>query len=108
VSVGFLKEKSGSPTTLEKHFKSELREAFAELEKKLGWEAKWSNNKVTVSRTPTDTQKRHLANKAAAASRLKASRAAKSRQLALGGSSEALRDTPLGTRQALAALLNAR
>jgi hypothetical protein len=77
VSVTFLHEKSGSPTTLLKHFKVELKHAFTSLELTLGWTVTWNRNLVSVSRKPSAAQTRHLGRKAA---RAKSQRAAKEAQ----------------------------
>ncbi len=81
VSVSFLHEKSGSPTTLEKHFKTELKNALKALETTLGWTIAWNRNLVSVSRTPSASQKRHLADKAFRAKRAKEHREAHQRKL---------------------------
>ena len=65
VTLGFLHEKSGSPTKLLKHFKTELKNAFASLEEKLGWEFTWEKDLVILKRPATPSQTRHLARKAA-------------------------------------------
>ncbi len=75
VSVGFLHEKSGSPTKLLKHFKTELRNALKTLEATLNWTISWDRNLVFVSRTPSATQTRHIAKKMAKTKRLKEARA---------------------------------
>jgi hypothetical protein len=80
VSVPFLHEKSGSPTTLLKHFKAELKNAFTTLEETLGWTVTWNRNLVSVCRTPSAAQTRHLGRKAARARSLKAAREAQQRQ----------------------------
>ena len=81
VSVSFLHEKSGSPTTLEKHFKVELRNALNALETTLSWTITWNRNLVSVSRTPSASQKRHLADKAFRAKRAKEHREAHQQKL---------------------------
>ncbi len=60
VSVAFLHEKTGSPTKLLKHFKTELRNAFVQLHEVLGWEPTWSGDLVTIKRPPTGSQGRFL------------------------------------------------
>jgi len=61
VSLAFLHSKSGSPTKLLKHFKTELNNAFQALEIALGWSVSWERNLVTVIRTPSAAQHRHVA-----------------------------------------------
>jgi hypothetical protein len=111
VSVSFLHEKSGSPTTLLKHFKVELRNAFQTLETTLGWTVTWNRNLVSVSRTPSGSQMRHIGRKIARAKHLKAAKEAQQRQMALP------RSTPTApphsgdmasTRQILANLMKVR
>jgi hypothetical protein len=60
VSVTFLHEKTGSPTKLLKHFKTELRNAFKSLHELLGWDAAWNGDLVTLTRPPSASQARHL------------------------------------------------
>ncbi len=60
VSVAFLHEKTGSPTKLLKHFKTELRNAFGHLHTVLGWEPSWNGDLVTIKRPPTGSQGRYL------------------------------------------------
>jgi hypothetical protein len=62
VSVAFLKEKTGSPTTRLAHFRTEIRSALQALHTQLGWQAKWTGDMVTVVRKPSASQERHLAN----------------------------------------------
>jgi hypothetical protein len=62
VSVKFLHEKSGSPTKLLKHFRTELKNALAVLEKRLGWKAAWNGDLITMNRPPSSSQVRHLIN----------------------------------------------
>jgi len=57
--------KSGSPTKLLKHFKTELRRAFDAMHEKIGWEFTWDGDVESVTRTPTDAQGRHLARRRA-------------------------------------------
>ncbi len=71
VSVAFLHEKSGSPTKLLKHFKTELNTAFNALNVTLGWTFTWKRDLVTLSRPATPSQARHLAKKAAKAKLIK-------------------------------------
>jgi len=116
VSVGFLHEKSGSPTKLLKHFKTELRNALGTLETTLNWAVTWDRNLVTVSRTPSAAQTRHIAKKLADTQRLKAAREAQGphlgqQQLALGRSSPSTQQSELeirSTRQVLDQLRKAR
>ena len=61
VSVAFLHEKTGSPTKLLKHFKTELRNAFISLHEVLGWEPSWNGDLVTIKRPPSGSQGRFLA-----------------------------------------------
>jgi len=60
VTVEFLKEKTGSPMKLLKHFKVELRNALQTLQDLIGWTVEWDGNLVRVMRPPTDSQARHL------------------------------------------------
>jgi hypothetical protein len=71
VTVAFLHEKSGSPTKLLKHFKTELKNAFASLQDKLGWEFTWEKDLVTLKRPATPAQSRHLVRKAVKAKAIK-------------------------------------
>ena len=71
VSVRFLHEKSGSPTKLLKHFKTELKNAFASLEDKLEWQFTWEKDLVTLKRPATPSQTRHLARKVAKSKQVK-------------------------------------
>ncbi len=63
VSVEFLKGKTGSPTQLLKHFKTELKAAFAALEEALGWTTEWNGDLVTVTKPPSEAQARHIERK---------------------------------------------
>jgi hypothetical protein len=65
VSAAFLKEKTGSPTKLLKHFKVELRSALQSMRQLIGWDVQLSGDLVTVRRTPTNSQTRHLVKTAA-------------------------------------------
>ncbi|AXC15968.1 TrfA-related protein (plasmid) [Acidisarcina polymorpha] len=65
VSAAYLQEKSGSPTKLLKHFKVELKRAFAAMETAIGWEFSWDGDLVILKRPPSEAQGRHLARKAA-------------------------------------------
>jgi len=63
VGSAFLCEKSGSKRPLMKNFRTDLKQALATLHRVLGWECeldKKSDN-VTVVRTPSGAQARHLA-----------------------------------------------
>lgn len=84
LSVAFLHEKSGSPTTLLKHFKTELKNALGVLEETLGWTATWKKQLVTVTRKPSDSQTRHIARSVAKARRQKALQQVQQKQLVLG------------------------
>ncbi len=64
VSAAFLHEKSGSPTKLVKHFKTELKRAFAVLHETLGWQFTWDGDLASLSRPVTDSQGRHLKRRA--------------------------------------------
>ncbi len=116
VSVSFLHEKSGSPTTLEKHFKVELKNALKVLETTLDWTITWNRDLVTVARTPSPCQTRHLAKKGAKAKRMKEMRAAQEGQIERQptlGRSAVLAAQPSGnemvsTRQLLQNLMNVR
>ncbi|CAN5450620.1 hypothetical protein BH10ACI4_BH10ACI4_37480 [soil metagenome] len=65
VSVGFLKEKTGSPTKLLKHFKTELRSALRSMSELIGWDVEFNGDLVSVRRPPTRSQARHLSKIAA-------------------------------------------
>lgn len=65
VSAAYLQEKSGSPTKLLKHFKPELKRAFAAMNEAIGWEFSWDGDLVILTRPPSEAQGRHLARKAA-------------------------------------------
>lgn len=79
VSVSFLKEKTGSPTKLTKHFRTELKNALNTLESLLGWTVEWDGDLVKVTRPATGSQVRHIARKD---SQRKALQAAKQKDLA--------------------------
>lgn len=63
VSVGYLHEKSGSQTTLLKHFKTELKNAFKSLHDIIGWEFEWRGDVVILNRPPSLSQARYLEKK---------------------------------------------
>ena len=111
VTVAFLHEKSGSPTKLQKHFKVELRNALNALETSLGWTITWNRNLVSVARTPSACQTRHLSRRMAKAKREKSMREAQQKQLTLGRpSSNATHQTEnemYSARQVLARLMKA-
>ncbi len=115
VTLAFLHEKSGSPTTLLKHFKTELRNAFETLETTLKWTVTWERNLVTVVRTPSAAQHRHIVKKIAKTKRLKEAREAEERHreqhLAATGPGVPARQREIGmfsTRQVLDQLLKVR
>jgi hypothetical protein len=115
VSVGFLHEKSGSPTKLLKHFKTELKNALETLETTLSWTVTWDRHLVIVSRTPSAAQNRHIAKKIAKTRRTREAREFQDRQhsqqLALGrpGTPSSRSETGMySTRQVLDQLLKAR
>jgi len=60
LSIAYLHEKTGSPTTLLKHFKEDLKHALATLENILGWKATWDGDLLTIDRPPSGSQARHL------------------------------------------------
>jgi hypothetical protein len=60
VTAAFLHEKTGSPTTQLKHFRTELKNALAALENELGWKAIWEADLLTVERQRSASQIRHL------------------------------------------------
>jgi hypothetical protein len=64
VTVAFLKEKTGSPTTKLFHFKAELKVALKALHDTLGWETTWDGDLVTLTKPPSDAQGRHLTRRA--------------------------------------------
>ncbi len=111
VSVAFLHEKSGSPTTLLKHFKTELKKALAVLEAELGWTAAWKKQLVTVTRKPTGSQTRHIIRSVAKAQRQKALRQIQQHQLPLSSGRPAKQPRETGmssTADILAALIQKR
>jgi hypothetical protein len=111
VSVAFLHEKSGCPTTQLKHFKVELRNALEALTVTLGWVVTWNRNLVSVERTPSASQKRHIGRKLARARQLKASRETRNTQLSLGTGVQPPARTSgdmQSTKDILAGLLKAR
>jgi hypothetical protein len=115
VSVAFLHEKSGSPTKLLKHFKTELRNALETLEMTLNWTVKWDRHLVTVARTPSASQNRHILKKIVRTKRLKEAREVEQRQrerLGCSGTpSTSVRQNDSGmlsTRQILDQILKAR
>ncbi len=61
MTVAYLKEKTGSPTKLLKHFKVELRAALQAMHDLIGWEVQLDGDLVKVHRPATDSQNRHLA-----------------------------------------------
>jgi TrfA protein len=66
VSLAFLHEKTGSARTGQtalKNFRTDLKNALATLENKLGWKAIWNGDLVTVRRPISAAQARHLAHK---------------------------------------------
>jgi hypothetical protein len=67
VSAVFLHQKTGSARPLLKHFRSDLKEALKTLENFLGWKASWNDDLLTLERTPSGAQARHLARCANAA-----------------------------------------
>jgi hypothetical protein len=81
ISVSFLHEKSGSPTTLLKHFKVELRNALAVIEAQLGWTITWNGDLVSVVHPPSASQARHIGRRNTRTRQLKA--AHQQRQLGL-------------------------
>ena len=60
VSTAFLKEKTGSPTKLLKHFRVELKVALHAMQETIGWTAVWDADLVTVMRLPSGSQSRHI------------------------------------------------
>jgi hypothetical protein len=60
VSVAFLKDKTGSPTKLLKHFRVELRNALNTIQATIGWTFEIQDDLVKVTRPPTDSQARYL------------------------------------------------
>jgi hypothetical protein len=51
VSVGFIKENTGSPTKLLKHFKTQLRSALQSIRELVGWDVQLRGDLVTVLRS---------------------------------------------------------
>jgi hypothetical protein len=60
VSIAFLHQKTASPRTLLKNFRTDLKNALAILETVLGWKAIWNSDLVAVIRPPSASQARHL------------------------------------------------
>jgi TrfA protein len=79
VSASYLKEKTGSPTKLVKHFKPELRTALKALESLDGWTVEWNGDNITVTHPETGSQVRHTDRKD---NQRKALKAAKQQDLA--------------------------
>ena len=97
VSVAFLHEKSGSPTKLLKHFKTELKRAFTVLHDTLGWDFKWEGDLAALTRPPTGSQGRHLTRKAESAKRKKAAGKGSSMQVRSQPRAEPSQEmTPIG------------
>lgn len=63
LKVETLRELSGSGTKTNKHFKTALQKAFAELETVAGIKAAFSGDLVSVEKNPSATQARHLLKK---------------------------------------------
>jgi hypothetical protein len=74
VGVAYLKEKTGSPTRLLKHFKAELKTALKALESLEGWTVEWEGDNVTVRHPETGSQARHIARKDGQRKALKAAK----------------------------------
>jgi TrfA protein len=64
VSLAFLHQKTASPTTKLKHFRTEVKNALITLQEKLAWESAWTDDLLTVRHSPTASQTRHLARNA--------------------------------------------
>lgn len=60
VTVGFVHEKCGSPTTLLKHFREDLKAAFRHLEQATTIRATLDGDRITVTRVPSAAQARHI------------------------------------------------
>jgi hypothetical protein len=60
LSTAYLHEKTGSPRTVLRNFRGDLKNALATLEKTLGWKATWDGDLITIDRPPSDSQARHL------------------------------------------------
>lgn len=69
VSIAFIHEKCGSPTTLLKHFKTELKRALSALEERTTIKPALSGDLVTVRRTLSVAQARHRSQNVAARKR---------------------------------------
>jgi len=70
LSTAYLHDKTGSARTVLKYFRRDLKEALATLEKKLGWKATWHDDFLTLNRSPSGSQARHLRNAKPAPKRL--------------------------------------
>ena len=71
VTLKFLHEKTGSPTKRLAHFRTEIKQAFSDLQAVLGWEVSWEADLVSVKKPPSSTQGRHLMRKAQRAAIIK-------------------------------------
>jgi hypothetical protein len=60
VSVAFLHEKSGSPRTLLKDYRTDLKSTLATLERVLGWKISWNKDLITITRSPSASQARYI------------------------------------------------
>jgi hypothetical protein len=60
LSTAYLHDKTGSPRTVLRNFRVDLKNALATLEKTLGWKATWDGDLLTIDRPPSDTQARHI------------------------------------------------
>jgi hypothetical protein len=65
LSTAYLHEKSGSVRTVLKYFRRDLKAAHGALEKKLGWQATWEDDLLTLERRRSASQIRHLNQKQA-------------------------------------------
>jgi hypothetical protein len=61
LSAAYLHEKSGSTRILLKNFRTDLKNALATLDEKLGWKAVWQDDRLMLKRPPSLSQVRHLA-----------------------------------------------
>jgi len=60
LSIGYLHQKTGSTRPLLKNFRTDLKNALATLEKKIGWKAVWDGDLLSLKRLPSGSQTRHI------------------------------------------------
>jgi hypothetical protein len=60
LSTAYLHDKTGSPRTVVRNFRGDLKHALATLETVLGWKATWDGDLLTIDRPLSTSQARHL------------------------------------------------